>query len=58
MKYQMETAEQRMKELQPKKKKSSHRPPAMKKTTAAVALGENVRTGNATLSGNVKSPKE
>lgn len=58
MKYQMETAEQRTNELQPKKKNNNHRPPAMKNTTAAVAFGENVSTGKATLSGNVKSPKE
>ena len=54
----METAEQMMNELQPKKKNSNHNPPAMKNTTAAVALGEKVSTGKATLSGNVNSPKE
>lgn len=58
LKYQMETAEQMMNELQPKKKNSNHNPPAMKNTTAAVALGEKVSTGKATLSGNVNSPKE
>lgn len=47
-----------MNELDPRKKNSSQSPPAMKNTTAAVALVENVRTGKATLLGNVKSPKE
>ncbi len=54
----MEVAEQRIKELQPRKKKTSQNPPTMYTTIVAITPGEKLIIGKAMLSGNERSPKE
>lgn len=58
LKYQIETAEQRMKYSQPWKKKMSQKPPTRYPTTATMLTVERVITGNAMLSGRERVPKE
>ncbi len=58
LKYQMETAEHRMKYSQPWKKNISQNPPKRYPATATMLRVERVMTGKAMLSGNDKLPIE